>query len=476
MNKCCKKNIYPIALLIVFIFSAVLTACNRRADPIAFAPVTIQGFEIEIETSLNLQSDRFSLQGHLIEDDPLAEEALLPLLEELEIDLPDIPTIEFIFELELLSYEFYHEASDDDIYPRLPPLPTNSRTQIAHDGIVTLSPITFEHAGIFTYRISQINEADHHWQLSNAYVEVIVTISEHLESERLEATIMKKNEPVFINIFEYDISEAVRTVIQDRWEAHVAQAYEDGYEYIKNEDGEYERVAKYVPQPVTEPPTVADILEPTSPPATEAIVTSPPEASGIPEDNAVTLSDGEALSYLALINRNFRMASHFVPGNLSVVNVQSIQGQHSLRASAARAAETLFQAALDEENLTLVAVSGFRSYATQTMVHNNFINTMGVTEARRVSARPGHSEHQLGLALDVTSHALSGLTQQFSSTPEGIWVRNNAHRFGFIIRYPAGREADTGYIYEPWHIRFVGIDAATQIFNGGLILEEFLGH
>ena len=147
---------------------------------------------------------------------------------------------------------------------------------------------------------------------------------------------------------------------------------------------------------------------------------------------------------------------------------------HVARHWANQAAEALFQAAHDEENHVLVAVSGYRSYETQVITHNYFINTMGEQEAIRVSARPGHSEHQLGLALDVTIHALGNLTSLFSSTDEGIWLQNNAHRFGFIIRYPADREADTGYIYEPWHIRYVGIEVATEIFGSDMILEDFL--
>lgn len=196
---------------------------------------------------------------------------------------------------------------------------------------------------------------------------------------------------------------------------------------------------------------------------------------GLPNDYLVTLSDSQAHSYLALVNRNFKLSSEFSPDDLSVVNVQSVHGQHLMRATAARAAEDLFQAADDEAGHTLIALSGYRSYATQTATHDHWISMLGEEEARRQSARPGHSEHQLGLALDITTHSLGGqLSQQFSSTPEGMWVNHHAHRFGFILRYPQNREADTGFIYEPWHIRYVGIEAATIIYHEGIILEEFL--
>ena len=201
---------------------------------------------------------------------------------------------------------------------------------------------------------------------------------------------------------------------------------------------------------------------------------TPPQSNSFPELYAVTISHIDALSYTALVNRNWRLDSDFSPTDLRVINVASFHGNHSLRASAANAAESMFLAASEDGHI-LVATSGYRSYWTQQSTHNHWINVMGETEARRVSARPGHSEHQLGLALDITTHALGGLSEYFSFTNEGTWVRYNAHRFGFIVRYPYGREACTGYIYEPWHIRFVGIEAATTIFNDNLILEEFLG-
>ena len=188
-----------------------------------------------------------------------------------------------------------------------------------------------------------------------------------------------------------------------------------------------------------------------------------------------TLTTSGALSYTALVNRDFRMASNFSPHDLRNLNVRSHGGTHRMRGTAANQAESLFQAASNAGH-TLLAVSGYRSFATQQATHQHWINVLGLEQALRVSAPPGHSEHQLGLALDLSTQGLGGaLSSAFSSTAEGTWVRNNAHRFGFIIRYPQSRETDTGFMYEPWHIRFVGVNAATQIFNQGLILEEFLG-
>ena len=195
-------------------------------------------------------------------------------------------------------------------------------------------------------------------------------------------------------------------------------------------------------------------------------------------DDAITLTDEEALSYLALVNRCYRVSSEFEPGDLSVVDVESVNttwGPHLMRESAARALEDMFQAAAEEEGLVLLARNGHRPHERQEVFHNNAIASLGLEEGRRVSAVPGHSEHQLGLAMDITAHSVDErLIEEFANTPEGIWVNQNAHRFGFIISYPYGREADTGFVYEPWHIRFVGIEVATEMFYAGQILEEFL--
>jgi len=100
------KHIQRFSIITTLLFTVILTACGNEPEPIVFTPVTLPGFEIELETFLSLQSDSFTLQGNLIEDSHLEDEALMQLLEELEIDIPDIPDTEFIFELELISYEF----------------------------------------------------------------------------------------------------------------------------------------------------------------------------------------------------------------------------------------------------------------------------------------------------------------------------------------------------------------------------------
>jgi len=120
--------------------------------------------------------------------------------------------------------------------------------------------------------------------------------------------------------------------------------------------------------------------------------------------------------------------------------------------------------------LTIVCSSGFRSYEYQEQLYNNYVAADGMLKADTYSARAGHSEHQTGLAIDVNS-----ISDDFIGTPECEWLAQNAHKYGFIIRYPKGKEAYTGFKYEPWHIRYLGTETATKVYESGLSLEEYLG-
>lgn len=128
--------------------------------------------------------------------------------------------------------------------------------------------------------------------------------------------------------------------------------------------------------------------------------------------------------------------------------------------------------AASKEGINLYVVSGFRSYDIQNQLYNRYVARDGKEEADTYSARPGHSEHQTGLAADINS-----VSEEFENTPEGKWLANNCYKYGFIIRYPKGKESITGYIYESWHIRYVGVDIATSLYNNGnwIALEEYLG-
>jgi len=127
------------------------------------------------------------------------------------------------------------------------------------------------------------------------------------------------------------------------------------------------------------------------------------------------------------------------------------------------------QAAAKEEGLNIYQGSGYRDYQYQITCYNSLVNAYGEEYANKISAKPGHSEHQTGYTVDCNS-----INETFINTPEGQWLDQHAHEFGFIIRYPKGKEDITGYSYECWHIRYVGVKAATEIFEQGLTLEEYL--
>lgn len=119
--------------------------------------------------------------------------------------------------------------------------------------------------------------------------------------------------------------------------------------------------------------------------------------------------------------------------------------------------------------LNLYISSGYRSYTYQEKLYNNYVSQDGKEQADTYSARPGHSEHQTGLAFDLNT-----IDDSFANTPEGQWVKDNCYKYGFIIRYPKGKEKETGYQYESWHLRYVGKDLALKLYNNGnwITLEE----
>ncbi len=177
-----------------------------------------------------------------------------------------------------------------------------------------------------------------------------------------------------------------------------------------------------------------------------------------------------------IVNKKSMLPDGYKPEDLVVPNVtfafSGIYEKSYMRKEAAGALEKLFALA-EKDGITLQAVSGFRSQAYQRSVYQNNVKVNGKEQTDRVSARPGHSEHQTGLTMDVSASSVGDtLEQSFGTTKEGKWLAENAHRAGFIIRYLKGKESITGYSYEPWHIRYVG-DIANEIFEKGITLEEY---
>lgn len=181
---------------------------------------------------------------------------------------------------------------------------------------------------------------------------------------------------------------------------------------------------------------------------TEPVV--PPTEHLIQTINGVTYVDG-----ILIVNKTYSLPADYGVTEMNPIALESFQ---KLASDAALL------------GLKIECTSGYRSYEWQETIYNNYVASDGVLNADTYSARPGHSEHQTGLAIDVNS-----ISNDFIGTPECEWLAQNAHRYGFIIRYPEGKEQYTGYQYEPWHIRYIGVDAATAVYNSGLCLEEYLG-
>jgi len=182
---------------------------------------------------------------------------------------------------------------------------------------------------------------------------------------------------------------------------------------------------------------------------------------------------------LILVNKNHDLPENYEPSDLIKPNVRFLYSEEHpakyMRQEAALALEELFKAA-DAEGINLYAVSGYRSYSTQKVLFDNKLKAVGSFEqANQTVAYPGQSEHQTGLAMDISSQSVNfGLVKAFGTSKEGMWVAKNCHKYGFILRYPKEKESITGYTYEPWHIRYVGKEAAQEIYEKGLVLEEYL--
>jgi D-alanyl-D-alanine carboxypeptidase len=206
-------------------------------------------------------------------------------------------------------------------------------------------------------------------------------------------------------------------------------------------------------------------LTPAATPAPQPVATEPPAPSPV----AIA---GEPQ---CLVTKSRGLPSAYVPQDLTTLPVRVLAGNDvELRRPAADAAVQLIDSA-GRDGHTLFILSGFRSYGEQERLLRDEIAQFGKVVAEKQVAPAGHSEHQLGLAADITSkRAPYELSSEFGRWPEGRWLAEQATRFGFVISYPEGKEDVTGYVYEPWHIRFVGPQIAEQVAKSGLTLTEFL--
>ncbi|MBQ8327672.1 MAG: M15 family metallopeptidase [Lachnospiraceae bacterium] len=173
---------------------------------------------------------------------------------------------------------------------------------------------------------------------------------------------------------------------------------------------------------------------------------------------------------LVLVNKFHNLPSDYEPADLVVLPEEYAKEGIMLREVAANAFDKMRTEAL-AEGYEINVVSAYRSYATQEKLYNSYAARSGDKEADSYSARPGYSEHQTGLALDLQAGAYK--YNEFSKTPESKYVAEHAHEYGFILRYQKGKRYITGYIPEAWHIRYVGVEVATIIYEEGLTYEEY---
>ena len=222
----------------------------------------------------------------------------------------------------------------------------------------------------------------------------------------------------------------------------------------------------------TQDPVLTDAIE-----ETDSLL---PEDLSTIQDNSNTVPvDTIPGSITCLVNRQFPLPANYIPKDLVEPKVSfsfSYQSdKRKMRKPAAKALEKMFQAA-KKDKIILYGVSAYRSYQRQKQIYQRNVSLYGADSTDTFSAKPGSSEHQSGLTIDISAACVdNALSQAFGNTKEGMWVAKNAHKYGYIIRFPKGKSAITGYHYEPWHIRYVGVTTATYLYKHKLTLEEYYG-
>ena len=172
--------------------------------------------------------------------------------------------------------------------------------------------------------------------------------------------------------------------------------------------------------------------------------------------NTITTKNGVTyVNGILIANKTYALPASYNPGGLTSETYNAF---------------TEMRNAASRDGISLWICSGFRSYDTQRWLYQSYVNRDGKAAADTYSARAGHSEHQTGLAMD-----LNYASSWFDNTREARWIANNCWKYGFIIRYPQGKQNITGYKYESWHVRYLGKDLAKKVYDSGLCLEEYLG-
>lgn len=187
--------------------------------------------------------------------------------------------------------------------------------------------------------------------------------------------------------------------------------------------------------------------------------------------------DTDPESVAVIVNQSYKLPDDYSPKDLVYPDVRftfnDMIEKRMMRQEAATALEKMFEGA-EVDGIYLAGVSAYRSHATQTALFNRYVERDGYEKAVTYSAIPGTSEHETGLAIDVSASDGKCAAQDcFGDTVEAVWLAENAADYGYIIRYQKGKEDITGYKYEPWHLRYVGVELAKEIASAGITLEEY---
>lgn len=207
-------------------------------------------------------------------------------------------------------------------------------------------------------------------------------------------------------------------------------------------------------------------VSPSPGPAVEA----PPACSyGKAKANTTDYSDWS----LTLVDTRTRLTSEYVPPNLVSVGQAGFDGDFLVRAFLIEDLTALRKAA-EDAGTPVALVAAYRSYQQQASLFERRVEDLGYEDALRKTALPGHSEHQLGTAVDFKTPGEADVDRRWESAPAGRWMAQNAHLFGFVLSYPKGNTDVTCYAYEPWHYRYFGRGMATRIHDSGLTVREYL--
>lgn len=226
-------------------------------------------------------------------------------------------------------------------------------------------------------------------------------------------------------------------------------------------------------EPVQTTPKATETTTSQTAQSSPAETTTPTVTENPTADTSTAASTADPSDVLILVNKTTNLDPNYVPADLVWVDLPGVRSTQ-MRSVAAAALGDLFNAAT-KQGLTLYCCSGYRSYATQKELYAENVSALGQTEADLVSAKPGQSEHQTGLAMDVTAESVGyDLLESFGDTKEGQFIKDNGYLYGFIIRYPKDKTSITGYSYEPWHLRYVGKDVAKEIHDKDITFEEYL--